>query len=91
MEIEKEIAQLAEFGVRSKHAPKKFVAGESDIPVTGKVFGKEEISNAIAASLDFWLTSGPYSLEFESKIAMIMEMRHALMVNSGSSANLVAL
>ncbi len=91
MEIEKEIAQLAELGVKNKHAPKPFIAGTSDIPVTGKVFGKEEIANAIAASLDFWLTSGPYSQEFESKIAKIMEMRHAFMVNSGSSANLVAL
>lgn len=91
MEIENEIAKLAEFGMTSKHAAKRFVAGESDIPVTGKVFGKEEITNAIAAILDFWLTSGPYALEFESKIAKIMEMRHAFMVNSGSSANLVAL
>ncbi len=91
MEIEKEINQLAESGLKNMHPPKSFTPGVSDIPVTGKVFGKEEIANAITASIDFWLTSGPYSQEFESKIAKIMEMRHAFMVNSGSSANLVAL
>ena len=91
MEIEGEIAKLAELGMRHHHAPKQFVAGKTDIPVTGKVFGKEELANAISASLDFWLTSGPYSIEFESKLAKLMGMRHAFMVNSGSSANLVAL
>lgn len=91
MEFEKEIDALAELGINNKHLTQRFIAGQSDVPVTGKVFGKEEIRNAIAASLDFWLTSGPYSLEFESKIARIMGMRHAFMVNSGSSANLVAL
>jgi CDP-6-deoxy-D-xylo-4-hexulose-3-dehydrase len=89
--IEKETDLLAEWAINNKHALKPFEAGKSDIPVTGKVFGKEEISNAISASLDFWLTAGPYSQEFESKIAKIMGMRHAFMVNSGSSANLIAL
>ena len=84
MNIEKEAGMLAEWAINNKHALKQFEAGKSDIPVTGKVFGKEEISNAISASLDFWLTAGPYSQEFESKIAKIMGMRHAFMVNSGS-------
>ena len=91
MDIEGKIAQLAELGMLHKHASKEFVAGQTEIPVTGKVFGKEELANAVAASLDFWLTSGPYSVEFESKLAKLMGMRHAFMVNSGSSANLVAL
>jgi len=91
VEIDEKIAELAEMGMLYKHVPKQFVAGKTDIPVTGKVFGKEELANAVAASLDFWLTSGPYSIEFESKLAKVMGMRHAFMVNSGSSANLVAL
>ena len=90
-QIKLKAQELAILGMENLHPVKKFIPGESDIPVTGKVFGKEEISNAISASLDFWLTSGPYSIEFESKIAKIMNMRHAFMVNSGSSANLVAL
>jgi CDP-6-deoxy-D-xylo-4-hexulose-3-dehydrase len=74
-----------------RHPIQKFIPGETTIPVTGKVFGVKEIEFAIQASLDFWLTSGPYSEEFESRFAKLVGMRHAFMVNSGSSANLVAL
>jgi CDP-6-deoxy-D-xylo-4-hexulose-3-dehydrase len=59
--------------------------------VTGKVFGQQEISSAMQASADFWLTSGPYTEKFESRFAKFVGMRHAFMVNSGSSANLLAL
>ena len=73
------------------HPPKPFIAGETNIPVTGKVFGSEELRAATKASLDFWLTSGPYTEKFESRFAKTVGMRHAFMVNSGSSANLLAL
>jgi CDP-6-deoxy-D-xylo-4-hexulose-3-dehydrase len=73
------------------HPSKEFVAGETPIPVTGKFFGTEEVSAAVRASLDFWLTSGPYTEKFESRFAKTVGMRHAFMVNSGSSANLLAL
>ncbi len=73
------------------HPSKVFVPGETNIPVTGKVFGCEELQAATRASLDFWLTSGPYTEEFESHFAKVVGMRHAFMVNSGSSANLLAL
>lgn len=74
-----------------RHTVKTFIPGETSIPVTGKVFGTSEISAAVEASLDFWLTSGPYSDKFESQFAKTVGMRHASMVNSGSSANLLAL
>ena len=86
-----ESALLAKRAFDEIHAQKDFVAGETNIPVTGKVFGPEEISAAVNASLDFWLTSGPYTAEFESRFAKLVGMRHAFMVNSGSSANLIAL
>ena len=73
------------------HPTKHFVPGETSIPVTGKVFGLEELRAATKASLDFWLTSGPYTEAFESRFAKTVGMRHAFMVNSGSSANLLAL
>lgn len=73
------------------HPTVPFVPGETNIPVTGKVFGQEELKAATKSSLDFWLTSGPYSELFESRFAKIVGMRHAFMVNSGSSANLLAL
>jgi CDP-4-dehydro-6-deoxyglucose reductase, E1 len=74
-----------------RHPKHKFVAGQTPIPVTGKIFGVEEIELAVQASLEFWLTAGSYSEEFESKFAKTVGMRHAFMVNSGSSANLIAL
>ena len=74
-----------------RHPVHPFLPGITPIPVTGKVFGKEELSAAVEASLDFWLTSGPYTEKFESRFAKTVGMRHAFMVNSGSSANLIAL
>lgn len=79
----------AEF--EERHPTKVFVPGESAVPVSGKVFGAEELVAAVEASLDFWLTAGPYAEKFESRFAKIVGMRHAFMVNSGSSANLIAL
>ena len=82
---------LVAAAMAERHPPQKFIPGESPVPVTGKVFGKEELSAAVEASLDFWLTSGPYAEKFESRFAKTVGMRHAFMVNSGSSANLLAL
>ena len=79
----------SEFAAR--HPANIFVPGKSVVPVSGKVFGEEELVAAVQASLDFWLTAGPYSENFESRFAKIVGMRHAFMVNSGSSANLIAL
>jgi CDP-6-deoxy-D-xylo-4-hexulose-3-dehydrase len=90
-EIESLIEEIAAKAVSVKHKKGVFIAGETSIPVTGKVFGEPEIEAAIKASTDFWLTSGPYTEEFESRFAKIIGMRHAFMVNSGSSANLLAL
>lgn len=79
----------AEFA--SRHPVTNFIPGQSPVPVTGKVFGPPEVEAAVNASLDFWLTAGPHTNEFESKLAKVMDVRHAFMVNSGSSANLLAL
>ena len=88
---EDSIAELALNAMRLKHSPKSFVPGASAVPVTGKVFDESEIISAIKASLDFWLTAGPFTEEFERSFAKRVNMRHAFMVNSGSSANLIAL
>ena len=90
-DLQSEADLLAKSAFDHKHSPKEFVPGESAVPVTGKVFGEAEISAAIQASADFWLTSGPYTEKFESRFAKTVGMRHAFMVNSGSSANLLAL
>lgn len=85
------IAGLVAAAMKERHPPKSFIPGESVIPISGKVFGESELTAAIQASLDFWLTSGPYAERFEGRLAKTVGMRHAFMVNSGSSANLVAL
>ncbi len=69
---------------------KSIVAGENYIPVTGKVIDKEDLLFGVEAVLDGWLTAGRFSNEFERELARFMGARFALMVNSGSSANLVA-
>jgi CDP-6-deoxy-D-xylo-4-hexulose-3-dehydrase len=70
---------------------KDFVPGESAIPVSGRVFNAEDVRTLVDSSLDFWLTTGRYAKQFEREFAQFFNMRHALLVNSGSSANLLAL
>jgi CDP-6-deoxy-D-xylo-4-hexulose-3-dehydrase len=89
--LQEEAGKFAATAASELHPAKVFIPGESAVPVTGKVFGQPEISAAIQASADFWLTSGPYTEKFESRFAKTVGMRHAFMVNSGSSANLLAL
>ena len=89
--LSNQIQNLVNQAISELHPEKKFIPGESAVPVTGKVFGAPEIEAAVNASLDFWLTSGPYTEKFESRFAKTVGMRGAYMVNSGSSANLLAL
>jgi CDP-6-deoxy-D-xylo-4-hexulose-3-dehydrase len=74
--------------VRGEGAP--FVPGESTVRYAGRVFGPAELRNAADAVLDFWLTAGRFSEEFEGRLADYLGVSDVLMVNSGSSANLVA-
>jgi len=85
------ISELVAKEFLARHPVSKFIPSQTPIPVTGKFFGVEEIEAAVNASLDFWLTSGPYTEKFESDFAKKVGMRHSFMVNSGSSANLLAL
>jgi CDP-4-dehydro-6-deoxyglucose reductase, E1 len=70
--------------------PAAFVPGESRVPYGGRVFDADELDVLIDASLDFWLTYGRYSERFEEGLAAYLGVRHCLLVNSGSSANLLA-
>lgn len=70
---------------------KKFIPGESPIPVSGRVFDGLDIQSLVDSSLDFWLTTGRFAAQFEKEFARFFSLRHALLVNSGSSANLLAL
>ncbi|MCJ7673245.1 MAG: lipopolysaccharide biosynthesis protein RfbH [Acidimicrobiia bacterium] len=68
-----------------------FVPGVSPVPVSGKVFDAEELELLVDASLDFWLTTGRYAERFETEFAAAFPVKRALLCNSGSSANLLAL
>jgi CDP-6-deoxy-D-xylo-4-hexulose-3-dehydrase len=68
-----------------------FVPRKSTVPVSGKVLDANDMQNLVDASLDFWLTAGRFAQEFERQFACYFGVRSASLVNSGSSANLVAL
>ncbi len=68
----------------------EFIAGQTHVPVSGKVFDAEDLRLLVDASLDFWLTTGRYAEEFERDLAKFCQVRHALLCNSGSSADLLA-
>jgi len=68
-----------------------FKPGLTYIPVSGKVYDKKEINNAIAAARDGWWTEGRFAKEFETRFSKVLGVRYVSLVNSGSSANLVAL
>ena len=75
------------------HAPqqqKPFVAGETRVNYAGRLFDAAEMTCLVDAALDFWLTHGDYARTFEKKLADYLGLRWALLVNSGSSANLLA-
>lgn len=76
---------------RCKWPDQEFIPGETAIPVSGKVFDEEDLEYLIEASLDFWLTEGRFTDTFEKQFKKWFGLRTCALVNSGSSANLVAL
>jgi CDP-4-dehydro-6-deoxyglucose reductase, E1 len=68
-----------------------FAPGRSSVPCSGRVFDAEELVHLVDSSLDFWLTTGRYADRFEREFARAFGVRHAVLVNSGSSATLLAL
>ena len=92
-ELKKDIlAKVAEY-YRLAHKPAQdaaFVPGETKVNYAGRVFDEKEMTNLAEATLEFWLTYGHWSRDFEKGLAAYLGVRFALMVNSGSSANLLA-
>jgi len=67
-----------------------FIPGKTPVRYAGRVYDEKELVNLVNASLDFWLTAGPYAQEFEKKLAGLLGLKYCLLTNSGSSANLLA-
>ena len=91
LKLTREYSALMHKGQRpgddAAHAP--WAPGQT-IPYAGRVFDQDEVEAAVGATLDFWLTLGPEGEAFEKELAALMGVKHSLLVNSGSSANLVA-
>jgi CDP-6-deoxy-D-xylo-4-hexulose-3-dehydrase len=88
--LRERILELVEEFHGAEFAAGPFVPGETPVPVSGRVFDADELLHLVDASLDFWLTTGRYARRFELELARAVGVRHALLCNSGSSANLLA-
>lgn len=90
-ELREEILQLTEEYYRVKFKEETFIPNKTPVRYAGRVFDEQEICNLVDSSLDFWLTSGRFTEAFESELAEFWGLEYAFLVNSGSSANLIAL
>jgi CDP-6-deoxy-D-xylo-4-hexulose-3-dehydrase len=90
-EIRQRILELVQEYYEAEFAEKTFVAGETAVSVSGRSFDGDEMVHLVDASLDFWLTTGRFAEQFERDFARYVGVRHAMLCNSGSSANLLAL
>ena len=89
--LKTQILQLVSEYHQAAFPPKQFRPGETPIPYAGRVFDDDELATLVESALDFWLTSGRFSEQFEHEFAGFCGSRYAMLVNSGSSANLLAL
>ena len=84
-----EILQLVGEYCDRFHQKKEYEKGDR-IPYASRVYDRHEMINLVDSSLEFWLTSGRYTDEFEKKLAGYLDVKYCSVVNSGSSANLAA-
>jgi len=88
--IRKKIALDVESFAKNKYETVPFKPQITPVAVSGKVLGPQEIQFMVEASLDAWLTTGRFNDAFEKRLKHFLQVKHALTVNSGSSANLLA-
>ena len=90
-ELRKQILELTKQYYKAKFPKQKFEPGKSIVRYAGRVFDEKEIVSLVDSSLDFWLTAGRFAEEFEYEFSKMFDASEAILVNSGSSANLVAM
>ena len=92
LELTRQYSRQAHGAFRPAADPQRKAWAEgSPIPYAGRVFTEDEVEAAVSATLDFWLTLGSEGAAFEKELAEFLGVRHSLVVNSGSSANLIAI
>ena len=89
-EMRGEILALVREYCEKYHAPKEGFEPGDRLPYAARVYDHEEMENLVASALEFWLTAGHYTEEFERGLAAYLGLKHCSLVNSGSSANLLA-
>ena len=89
-EMRGEILALVRAYAEKYHAPKEGFAPGDRLPYAARVYDHEEMENLVESALEFWLTAGHYMEEFERGLAAFLGVKHCSLVNSGSSANLLA-
>jgi CDP-6-deoxy-D-xylo-4-hexulose-3-dehydrase len=90
-ELRNQIAALVAQFHQTRNATQEFIPGKTPVRYAGRVFDEKEIQAAVEASLDFWLTEGRFTEEFQAELAAKVGVEYAFLTNSGSSANLLAL
>jgi CDP-6-deoxy-D-xylo-4-hexulose-3-dehydrase len=90
-EIRAEILELVREFAAAEFPERRFTPGVSAVPVSGRVFDGHDVASLVDSSLDFWLTTGRFAAEFEARFTRYMGVRHCVLCNSGSSANLLAI
>ena len=88
-DIRKKIFDLTDEYYKLEHATKKFIPGTTKVSYSGRVFDSEELKYGINSMLQYWLTSGQYTQKFENNMKNYFNSASSLLVNSGSSANLL--
>jgi CDP-4-dehydro-6-deoxyglucose reductase, E1 len=89
-QLRRQILDLTEQYVAETSAPQEFVPGMTPVPVSGKVIDGHDVSAVVDSALDAWFTTGRFAEIFERNLASFVGVRCASLVNSGSSANLLA-
>lgn len=87
--LRSQIKELVKEYYNTEHVKPPYREGDA-IPYGGRIYGEEELLNLVDSSLDFWLTTGPWTEKFENGLARFVGVKHCSLVNSGSSANLLA-
>jgi CDP-6-deoxy-D-xylo-4-hexulose-3-dehydrase len=89
--LRQQILDLTSQYFQEAFPPTKFIPGVTPVPVSGKVIDASDVSSVVESALDAWFTTGRFAEDFERKLARFVGVRCASLVNSGSSANLLAL
>jgi len=90
-DLKKEIFNLVAKYYTEKHKPKPFIPGETYIQYAGRVYDEKEMISLVDSALDFWLTEGRLAKQFENDFSKYLGVKHCILTNSGSSANLLAI